>query len=109
MDTKSTVQLIHNERAKVMEHFQRGVYSIEFALGHLSGLLNLASAGDLGGLVEDIKNDLYVLIKDQSSGSDQVRPGCTEPNAIFRLDPTFTALLGNVWFPGKTAAKDKVN
>lgn len=63
-------QVIYSEKAKSKEYFRKGVYSIEFFLGHLTGMLSLAQQYNLNDLVSDIKTDMHQLIRLQDlSGS----------------------------------------
>lgn len=80
MDRKRTVQFIHSERISVKERYNKGIYSIEFALGHLSGLLNHATAEGLAELVEDIKIDVQYLTQRQLSDMKRVRISSTDSN-----------------------------
>lgn len=54
-------RFIHKERTSAKEAYDKGVYSLEFALGLLAGLNNLAAHNDLRSLMDDIRNDVEYL------------------------------------------------
>jgi hypothetical protein len=49
------VKFIYTELELVRKGFLKGLYSREFALGHLSSLYNLAGVYKLGELMNDIR------------------------------------------------------
>ncbi|OME78586.1 hypothetical protein BK120_22880 [Paenibacillus sp. FSL A5-0031] len=109
MNPKSISQFIHNERAHIKMLIQKGVYSNEFALGQLAGLINLAAAGNLNGIIEDIKIDIYNLVNDQLFGSNQVGNGDSEKNAIIHYESSYMTQLRDAWSPDGNTAGDKTH
>lgn len=99
LDTRSISQFIHNERDQIRLLIQKGVYSIEFALGHLAGLINLAAAENLTGVMEDIKTDIHHLINDQLFGAIQARNGDSELDGIIHFESPYMKRLRDAWSP----------
>ncbi|MFE5321507.1 hypothetical protein ACFQ88_22615 [Paenibacillus sp. NPDC056579] len=62
METKDMIsQFIQKERSSTRQLHLNGVYSLEFALGLLAGLNNLAGFYGLRSVTEDIRGDIEYL------------------------------------------------
>ncbi|MFX3637366.1 MAG: hypothetical protein ACE3L7_01825 [Candidatus Pristimantibacillus sp.] len=88
---KEISNYIRSELALIKDNFIKGVYSIEFTLGHLASLHHLAVHFHLNGLKEDIRYIVKILpdYKNQKTNDQRVN---NPDAAIFPSHKGYAAL-----------------